>query len=286
MRQTSEAGVQFTATNEGTVLRTYLDCAGVPTKGIGHTNAAGPPYIKIGDTPWTREEAIQVFRNDLMKYEAAVELELPEVRQNVFDAAVDFHYNTGAIHKASWVPSYLAGLPDWRDKLRLYNKAGSPKKVVAGLVKRRQAEVDMIDKGSAAPVNRVLAEGSRGEEVANLQADLISLAYYKGEVDGVFGAETARAVRDFQARHPHLSVDGRVGPATRDQISRAKALLTAGGASGGLVAGSGVGALAGIPPSVAILILVIAAALIGYAVYRYRPEIQQRLNKWRGTYVS
>lgn len=53
-----------------------------------------------------------------------------------------------------------------------------------------------------------LSLGSRGPSVAEVQRALGGIA-----VDGVFGRQTLRAVKAFQAAH-HLQVDGVVGPIT------------------------------------------------------------------------
>lgn len=55
--------------------------------------------------------------------------------------------------------------------------------------------------------------GSSGQEVINVQAKLYNWGYYHGIVDGVFGYETYRAVREFQSKNG-LTVDGIVGPET------------------------------------------------------------------------
>ena len=63
----------------------------------------------------------------------------------------------------------------------------------------------------------LLYRGSRGTQVAELQRRLkAAYAAYAGDlvVDGVFGVETERAVREFQRRYGGLKVDGIVGPAT------------------------------------------------------------------------
>ncbi|PID96438.1 MAG: hypothetical protein CSA84_04680 [Actinomycetales bacterium] len=57
-----------------------------------------------------------------------------------------------------------------------------------------------------------LRQGSRGEDVRDLQQLLINHGYWL-DVDGIFGGETARAVRDFQ-RSKGLTVDGVVGAQT------------------------------------------------------------------------
>jgi peptidoglycan hydrolase-like protein with peptidoglycan-binding domain len=63
----------------------------------------------------------------------------------------------------------------------------------------------------------ILKKGSRGSEVQILQRKLTSLGYNTKGVDGIFGANTDQAVRQFQKAH-HLAVDGIVGPATKKAL--------------------------------------------------------------------
>ena len=56
-------------------------------------------------------------------------------------------------------------------------------------------------------------KGSAGATVSQLQQKLKTWGYYSGEVDGVYGSGTERAVREFQ-KDNGLTVDGRAGPAT------------------------------------------------------------------------
>ncbi|NLJ77846.1 MAG: spore cortex-lytic enzyme [Tissierellia bacterium] len=60
---------------------------------------------------------------------------------------------------------------------------------------------------------QILYWGSRGEDVKNVQWQLVKWKYLIGKVDGVFGADTYRAVRRFQSKNG-LKVDGVVGPST------------------------------------------------------------------------
>lgn len=55
--------------------------------------------------------------------------------------------------------------------------------------------------------------GSRGTEVINIQDKLYKWGYYKGIVDGIYGYETYKAVKYFQAKNG-LKADGIVGPDT------------------------------------------------------------------------
>ena len=55
--------------------------------------------------------------------------------------------------------------------------------------------------------------GGSGSQITQLQQSLLSAGYYIGSADGVYGARTEAAVRQFQANNG-LRVDGIVGPAT------------------------------------------------------------------------
>lgn len=113
----SDKGIAFLAAHEGVVPGPYLDSVGVWTYGVGHTRAAGAPDpAKMprgmpADLDAGLREAFRVFRADLAKYEADVNRALAgmTVKQHEFDAALSFHFNTGAIARASWVKSWRAG---------------------------------------------------------------------------------------------------------------------------------------------------------------------------------
>lgn len=59
--------------------------------------------------------------------------------------------------------------------------------------------------------------GSQGQEVINIQTRLKSWGYYTGSVDGIYGQQTANAVKSFQQKHG-LTADGIAGPATLSKI--------------------------------------------------------------------
>lgn len=59
----------------------------------------------------------------------------------------------------------------------------------------------------------VVALGSRGEQVRQIQQRLIQYGYLSGSADGVFGQETYDAVLWFQRKNG-LTADGKVGSAT------------------------------------------------------------------------
>lgn len=59
----------------------------------------------------------------------------------------------------------------------------------------------------------------RGEDVAELQNRLGSLGFDAGRVDGIFGPDTLKALKDFQ-RNVGLPIDGICGPTTVDELLR------------------------------------------------------------------
>ena len=73
----------------------------------------------------------------------------------------------------------------------------------------------------------VLDRGDRGDAVAAWQGKLNAVTGADLATDGVFGATTAEATRNFQ-RFFDLTVDGIVGPATRDVMQYVLGLQTGG----------------------------------------------------------
>jgi len=115
--RTSPKGVCEIAEHEGIVVAPYYDSVGVLTWGVGHTAAAGYPDPKgipmamPKDIDGAIRQAIRLFSDDLLKYEARVTqaVKVP-ITQHEFDALVSFDYNTGGIFKANLTKSLNAGL--------------------------------------------------------------------------------------------------------------------------------------------------------------------------------
>jgi peptidoglycan hydrolase-like protein with peptidoglycan-binding domain len=66
----------------------------------------------------------------------------------------------------------------------------------------------------------VLKKSSKGEAVTRLQEGLHQLGYDAGAVDGIFGPNTERAVKEFQTNNG-LAADGVVGPKTWTALEEA-----------------------------------------------------------------
>jgi len=132
--------------HEGIVLSRYKDSVGVWTIGVGHTKAAGGLNPETFTGTLTMAEALDLLRDDIIKYENGVNNAVKvSLKQHEFDALVSFHYNTGAIAKATLTKSLNAGY---------YKKAGEefmnwikPKEIKP----RRQAESTLFLTGKYPP---------------------------------------------------------------------------------------------------------------------------------------
>ena len=62
-----------------------------------------------------------------------------------------------------------------------------------------------------------LEKGDEGPEVVNVQQALLNKGYDPKGIDGIFGANTEKAVKAFQKANG-LDVDGKVGPKTKEKL--------------------------------------------------------------------
>ncbi len=112
----SDKGIVALALHEGIVPAPYLDSKDILSYGIGHTVRAGginPNDLEVGmplDIPNALQTVFAQFKNDLKRYERDCNEAIKvAVNQHEFDAAVSFHYNTGAIRGATWVKTLNKG---------------------------------------------------------------------------------------------------------------------------------------------------------------------------------
>ena len=95
-------------------------------------------------TRWTQAQADEQFERDLERYATDVVKAIGKAAtsQPQFDALVSFHYNTGAIGRATLTRLHKAG--DFAGAANEFGKwvrAGG--RVLPGLVKRRAAEANL-----------------------------------------------------------------------------------------------------------------------------------------------
>lgn len=130
--------------HEAIVLEAYKDSVSVWTWGIGVTDASGHKVGRYKDNPQSIERVLEVYLWLLeTKY-------LPDVlrafkgydlKEHELAAALSFHYNTGAIGRASWVKQVLSGDRGAAHRsFMLYNKP-------AEIIGRREDERDLFFDG-------------------------------------------------------------------------------------------------------------------------------------------
>lgn len=80
---------------EGIRLKEYRDSRGVPTIGVGHTSAAGPPVVTAGLTI-TPQQCDDILTADLGKFEGELNaaIKVP-VADHEFDALLSILFNVG-----------------------------------------------------------------------------------------------------------------------------------------------------------------------------------------------
>lgn len=146
-RRIGPDGIVLIKRFEGCRLAAYPDpgSGGDPwTIGWGATGAGIGPGIR-----WTQEQADARLESDLVKYALDVSKAIGDAptSQQQFDALVSFHYNTGAIGRATLTKKHKAG--DFVGALaefKKWNRAGG--RVLAGLARRRAAEAELYGRGS------------------------------------------------------------------------------------------------------------------------------------------
>jgi len=104
--------------HEAIICEAYSDSKNIWTWGVGVTSKSGHGVERYKDNPQSIARVIEVFEWLLREKYAPDVLRAfkgHDLTDAQFTAALSFHYNTGAILKASWVKSWLAGN---RDKAR------------------------------------------------------------------------------------------------------------------------------------------------------------------------
>ena len=136
-----ERGTEILKYFDGWKLTAYQDSVGVWTIGYGHTKG-----VYNGMTI-TQEEAEQMLLTELEEYEGYIEnMVTVPLTQNQFDALVVWIYNLGPTNfkNSTLLKELNAGNYNAAgQEITRWNKAGG--KVLAGLVKRREAEAELFN---------------------------------------------------------------------------------------------------------------------------------------------
>ncbi len=108
----SKQGLAEIAGYEGCCTAPYKDSVGVWTFGVGHTRFDGAPIPETmpRGQDMSLEYCFELFQERIQRYEDGVNKAVHiAILQHQFDALMSFHYNTGAIGKATLVAKLNAG---------------------------------------------------------------------------------------------------------------------------------------------------------------------------------
>lgn len=145
-------GLNGVRSYEGRALRAYQDEVGVWTVGYGLTNMDKnlPWKVGAGLTITAEQAEWHLLKSLNDNYAPAVRRALDPAKvshpQGAQDAGMSFHFNCGAIGRASWPKLLMEGnLSAAKTSIESWNHAGG--KVLSGLTKRRAWEWGMASTG-------------------------------------------------------------------------------------------------------------------------------------------
>jgi lysozyme len=131
------------ASHEAIIRQTYRDSEGVNTWSVGLTSYTGHNVDRYIGKPQPLQHCLNIYVWALTRYAEQVKEAFGNTKltKAQFAAAVSFHWNTGAIKKATWVKRFKAGdIAGAKEAFMWYLKPPSIKK-------RRQKEFDLFFKG-------------------------------------------------------------------------------------------------------------------------------------------
>ena len=139
MRKINKSGLNLIKKYEGCRLTSYICPAGVLTIGYGHTGKDVKPNQTI-----TKKKAISLLKKDLARFERHVQSYnyIYEWTDNEFSALVSFAFNIGNIDQLTAYGTRTRS--QIRTAMLKYVKANG--KTLAGLVKRRKAELKLFNR--------------------------------------------------------------------------------------------------------------------------------------------
>lgn len=216
MQKVSRKGLVEIASHEGIVLSPYLDSVGVWTVGIGHTANAGEPDPAKERREFSIAEIMDIFARDMDKFERRVRKAFSRtLTQEQFDAAVSFDFNTGGIHRATWVKRFNEGKDaEARTAFMMWRK---PKEIIP----RREKERDLFFDGAYANDGMVTVyPASSAGKVLWGQGKRVALPDIGGEASAIASAPEVEAERSFPA-NPKSPILPLYRPKQADHVTEA-----------------------------------------------------------------
>ena len=212
----STNGLDLIKSFEGLKLTAYkaVSTEKYYTIGYGHYGSDVTEGMSI-----TKAKAEALLISDCSKFVQAVNkivtAHYTSMNQNQFDALVSFTYNCGTANLTKLTAKNTRTYAEISSAMLNYNKSGG--KVLAGLTKRRTAEQKLFNTPVAVAKPTVakptLKQGSSGIQVKYLQQDLNYIMGSSLLVDGVFGSNTAKILKQYQTS-VKITSDGIYGNAS------------------------------------------------------------------------
>ena len=294
----SDQGLAFLQRQEGFVSKAYRDLGGVWTIGSGFTmrsrlfaaywQRSRQHPLQAGDTVSKTENAKLLRQIADQEFGRAVVEQMPNLSSSQLDGAISvcFNLGTGAL-RWRWAGALKQGRVREAAALLRGGYAQVNGKTIAGLVRRRAEEADLIEFARYHPVGPPKVPDP---VVRAAQQQLAALGYYRAAVDGLFGQQTAAATRAFQMAQSDMTVDGKLGPATLSALNRVFAATNNGASSslvGAVLAATAGAASAGAAKPGSEIDAGLFAALLGAvagampAVWRARYDLPQQFRRAR-----
>lgn len=131
------------ASHEAIIRQAYKDSVGVWTWSVGLTSASGHDVTRYIGKPQPLCHCLAVYAWALEKYANDVREVFAghDLTKEQFAGALSFHWNTGAIRRASWVRKWKAG--DIRGARKAFMDWRKPREIVP----RRRKELDLFFNG-------------------------------------------------------------------------------------------------------------------------------------------
>lgn len=201
----TESCIALVKLYEGLYLHSYRCSSNVLTIGYGHTKDV---HVNMVITEKQAEDFLKEDLDEALKY---VEYYCKKynivLTQCQTDALVSFTFNCGCgnLQKVLIYSEKISDIPEEMGK-HIYNRYG---KMLEGLRKRRQAEIELFNSGGQRYMFKTIKYGDENTLVKVYQT-------IRGlNADGIFGKKTLNDVKDFQIAN-NLVVDGIVGIKTWD----------------------------------------------------------------------
>lgn len=187
----SDVGALALLAREAITLVSYKDTKGVWTIGVGHTAAAGGIKPGKGVTLPSIEAALALYLVDLAKYEAEVAKAVKvTLTQAQFDALVSWHFNTGAVGKASFIP-----------RLNACKLPADIANVGAAGLNQWKANPEVVGRR-----DQEIAQWLGGSQPTLRAVGVWEKTYPKGRVNRTLGAiDIAQAREDLAGKRPDLA---------------------------------------------------------------------------------